>query len=66
MDGVVCPPGVQVFQLGKLEVKVMVSPLHSEVGPEIVTGAGAGRIVTVTVSGVPVKPQELDGVTVKV
>jgi hypothetical protein len=44
----------------------MISPGHRDVGPEILTGAGAGRIVTEIDCGVPVTLQELEGVTVKV
>lgn len=44
----------------------MTSPLHREVGPEIVTGAGAGSTVMESVCGVPAFPHVLDGVTVKV
>lgn len=43
----------------------MVSPVHKEVGPEIVSGVAGGRTVMESVCDVPFVPQILEGVTVR-
>ena len=57
MDCVTAPPGIQVFPVGLLEIKVTLPPAHNEVDPTAEIVGVAGKGLTVTTIGVEVAEQ---------